>query len=187
MVREILLSWLPPSLSTCIELMSLRAPFTCADIDMMWATAFGRVLPDMAEDSLCLYMPCILGYFGYISTIQQFYPSATATVQSAPRCDSGGGHERGAVDLLAEFLIDRASQSFAVANLLFWRLKVASKEISEGGGGGEPSSLAGGGAGDASGGAAPGGQRDNVFARLTGLLLLRLQKKVRLPPGQGPA
>jgi phosphatidylinositol 3-kinase len=59
------------------------------------------------------------------------------------------------VNLLGDFLVDKALEWPSFAQLLFWQLKVRSKEISAG-----------------------KESRDNIFARLLGLLLHRFQKTV---------
>lgn len=156
MIGDILLSWNRPSVWTCLELMATEGPVTAQDVDLLWAAAFSRSLYQISFEMAECLLPCLLGYFARIATMQDFFPGDDATVATTP---AGEGPKKAAINLLAELLVDRALEWPAFGQSLFWNLKIRSKEISSQqreAGGGAPS-------------------RDNIYARLLGVLLQRLQ------------
>jgi phosphatidylinositol 3-kinase len=152
MVTDILLTWTPPSLWTCWELMAVDGPYLPEDIDLIWAAAFSRSLYDIDYEMLTLFLSCILQYFERIAKIQEFYP-----IDESGRDSNGVQKKKSAVSLLADLLMDKAVEWPAFAQNLFWSLKLKSKEISTE----RDTPIA----------------KDNVYARLLGMLLHRLQKE----------
>lgn len=167
MIGDILLSWDRPSVWTCLELMATEGPATARDIDLLWAAAFSRSLYQISFEMAECLLPCLLGYFARIATMQDFFPGDDSAVATPTSPAAGEGPKKAAINLLAELLVDRALEWPAFGQSLFWNLKIRSKEISA------QQREAGGGAQG----------RDNIYARLLGVLLQRLQS-VGKPSGQ---
>lgn len=148
-VRDILLSWRRPSHWTCLELMAVEDPMLPEDIDLMWAGGFSRSIYEIDVEILTLILPCVLEYFRRISQFQEFFPMAEPDETDVTDQTT----KKRAVNLLGDYLVERALEHPSFAQFLFWQLKMRSKEISTG-----------------------RETRDNIFARLLGLLLHRMQQ-----------
>lgn len=162
MVAEVLLTWEIPSIWTCLELMAIPGPFQPEDIDLLWSAAFARTLKnksnnnELDSDLMLLLLPAWLTYFSRICRYQSYYPDESSLATgSATEFEKGS---RRAVNLLADFLLNQAEKSVVIAYRLFWLTKIKSKEISTAAAANETAQ-----------------RQDNIYARLLGQLLHRLQ------------
>lgn len=170
MIADVLLTWYRPTIWTCLELMAIEdGPYQSEDIDLLWASSLARclILEDntLDMDTQLLLLPALLEYFIRLCRHQEYYPLEDAQAVEP---------SKKAVNHLADYLLGRATTSETFAQRLFWLLKLRSKEIS--------TRLQMNGSGEDVNGRRSRQevprkeyQRDNVFARLLGQLLHRLQ------------